>query len=165
MIGSKILRQSPPCGVKLEGTIIGTPLPGTLVMPQPNQGPTVGGRMNWVPLAPSADFSTMPFPGVVVLTEDEMQGKTFKDAYVSGTRCFMYAPLVGEELNVVVAQPGTGTGPGFWKPGTPLGAAAANPGQLKIATSNPLFVVSEYTSEQPPTGTLTDIVLAMCCNA
>src|SRR6516165_5661093 len=99
MIGSKILRQSPPCGVKLEGTIIGTPLPGTLVMPQPNQGPTVGGRMNWVPLAPSADFSTMPFPGVVVLTEDEMQGKTFKDAYVSGTRCFMYAPLVGEELN------------------------------------------------------------------
>jgi hypothetical protein len=164
MIGSKILRQSPPCGVKIEGVIIGTPLPGTLVTPVPNQGPTVGGRMNWQPLTPSADFSNFPQPGIFVLTEDEMQGKTYKDAYVTGTRCFIYAPLVGEELNMLVTQPGTGTSPGFVKPGTLLGAALANPGLLKAgvtAGTTGLFMTSEYTSEAPPVGTTQEWVLCM----
>jgi hypothetical protein len=164
MIGVKILKQSPPCGVRVSGIIIGTPLPGTLVTPVPGQGPTVSGRMQWQPLTPSADFSPFPQPGAFVLLEDELQGKTYKDPYVSGTRCFIYAPLTGEELNMLVTQPGTGTAPGFVKPGMPLGAAASPAGYLKAgvtSTGTVLFYTSEYTSEAPPVGTTSEWVLCM----
>ena len=46
---------------------------------------------------------------VIVLTNDSMQGKTYDDAYVSGTRAFGYDPVGGEEMNMRVADV-SGTG-------------------------------------------------------
>jgi hypothetical protein len=37
-----------------------------------------------------------------VLLEDAYQGKTVDDAYVAGDRCFLYTPLPGDELNLIV---------------------------------------------------------------
>jgi hypothetical protein len=43
------------------------------------------------------------------LLPDVLQGKIATDAYVTGSRCFMYVPAPGEDINMLVSAAGTGT--------------------------------------------------------
>jgi hypothetical protein len=101
-----IVLSNDPKGVFLEGTVSGTPKPGTVM--QPSAGVAlVNGRMQWEVFNQAAD-GTLAL--IAVLLPDYLQGKTKDDAYVTLTRCYLYCPAMGEELNMLVAVPGTGTG-------------------------------------------------------
>lgn len=102
--GNRILISSQPQGKFLEGYVSGTPKPGTCM--EIVNTALVDGRLTWQ--AKSGDGTRGM---VVVLLEDSLQGRTYSDAYVTATRCFLYAPIPGEELNVLkVDISGTGSG-------------------------------------------------------
>lgn len=107
--GNDIIVSSPAQGVRLEGVVSGTPSPGTIMQIAAATEP-VGGKHTWEVFNQSADGVEAL---IAVLLPDHLQGKTATDAYVTGTRCFLYCPAMGEELNVLVAAPGTGTGNSF----------------------------------------------------
>jgi hypothetical protein len=66
----------------------------------------VAGRHTWRFQQPTNDTDVR---ATFILLEDDMQGKIFSDAYVSGKRGFLYAPLPGEEMNIAVRDiAGTG---------------------------------------------------------
>jgi hypothetical protein len=73
--------------------------------------PTVaikGGRHTYKLQTPGADGALHKGP-LFVLEADHLQGKTCNDAYAAGDRCFLYCPLPGEEVNVLLADvAGTG---------------------------------------------------------
>ncbi len=103
MKGNEILLASDPQGVFLEGIVSGTPKPGTNLSIKAATEP-VGGRFTWEvwSLADGAYGLT------AILLADVLQGKLSTDAYVTGTRCFLYCPIAGEEMNILV-QNLTGT--------------------------------------------------------
>lgn len=106
MRGSRIMVESDPRGVFLEGIVQGTPLPGTVMGIVPGVK-MVGGRFTWEPLS----ITTPGDPRLIaVLLEDQLQGQVYSTAYVNGVRCFLYVPLPGEDINVLAApEPGTGS--------------------------------------------------------
>lgn len=105
MKNSTIILTSPPRGTFLEGTIDDTSLPGTLMQVKLATAFT-SGRAHFVAAATGTD-GKCALAGV--LLEDDLQGKTYADAYVSGTRCRIYVPIAGEELNLRVGEvAGTG---------------------------------------------------------
>jgi hypothetical protein len=95
----------PPNGVFGEGIITDTSLPGTILEIIPNL-PLVNGRHQ---LRASARASGKDRAQLVLL-EDNAQGGNVTTAYVAGTYGRYYIPTPGEELNVLVEVPGTGTG-------------------------------------------------------
>lgn len=102
---STIVLSAEPKGKFVEGTVFGTPKPGTLMQLKAGILPS-GGRFTYEPFAPGTDGKKGE---ILVLREDDEQGKTMTDAYVTGTRCFMYAPLPGDELNLLLGEvAGTG---------------------------------------------------------
>lgn len=97
--GNKIILSANPQGKFLEGIVDGTPKPGTVMQiktPFSNNG-----RHEW-----EAYTTNSPQNGnrrlIAVLLEDDNQGKLITDAYVDGTRCFLYVPIAGEELNMLI---------------------------------------------------------------
>ncbi len=109
MKGTSIVVTSPPKGHFEEGIISGTPKPGQFMEIVPNVAP-IGGCFTWRVSSKTTGNTRM----VVILREDALQGKTYADAYVSGSRCFLYFPLVGEECNVLTAaEAGTGSADAF----------------------------------------------------
>src|SRR5947208_2027787 len=103
--GNKIIISAEPKGRFLEGTISGAKKPGTLMQMKTSAGLT-NGRPTWEPLAPGSDG----LPRLIaVLTEDELGGRDMLTAYVDGAHCFLYAPVAGEEVNVMAGEvAGTG---------------------------------------------------------
>ena len=97
--GSMIIVSSEPRGRFTEGIISGTPKPGTCMEIVPATEP-VGGRFTYRVFS-GASGAAQP---VIVLLPDLLQGKLATDAYVTGTRGFLYAPANGEELNMLVAD-------------------------------------------------------------
>jgi len=104
--GNDIIVASTPRGKFIEGIVSGTPKPGTLMQIKAAVEP-VGGRLTYEAYAPGTDGERRP---ILVLLADDLQGKLATDAYVTGTRCKLYAPIMGEEMNVLVSAAGTGTG-------------------------------------------------------
>ncbi len=103
--GNAVIVTPEPKGRFTEGTVSGTPVPGTCMEIVPSTDP-VGGRFSYRARS-SADGTQGP---IIILLEDLLQGKTFDDAYASGDRCFLYFPVNGEEFNMAIRdQPGTGT--------------------------------------------------------
>jgi hypothetical protein len=103
--GNSIILTSNPKGVFLEGIIDDTSKPGTMMEITPTTGPT-GGRPHFRHYQPSADGDPRM---VAVLLEDDLQGFPATTAYVAGSRCRIYVPLPGEEMNVLVRDiAGTG---------------------------------------------------------
>jgi len=101
--GRKILISAHPQGKFLEGTIYGTPKPGTcLSIKTPFYE---GGWHQWEPFTATSGHKRL----VAVLLEDSLQGKTIDDAYVTGTRALIYVPQPGEELNMLISDV-SGTG-------------------------------------------------------
>ena len=105
MTGSKILLAANPRGMFIEGTVYGTPYPGTLMTIKAATEPT-GGRYTWEPYNRDADGDR----AVVAVLLEGFSGKSYATAYADGERCQVYCPVAGEEMNVLVSASGTGTG-------------------------------------------------------
>lgn len=96
--GNEIVVTGEPRGRFLEGIIEGTPKPGTVMQIKAATEP-VGGRHTWQVYDRAGDG----YPSMIaILKEDHMQGKTATDAYVTGTRGFLYIPLPGDDLNMII---------------------------------------------------------------
>lgn len=89
-----------PRGRFLEGICSGTPKPGTVMQVKAATEP-VGGKHTWEVYDAAADGNQRL---IAVALEDALQGKTVSDAYVSGDQIFLYCPLPGDELNMLVAN-------------------------------------------------------------
>lgn len=96
--GKEIIVSADPKGVFLEGIISGTPKPGTCMQVKAATA-MVGGRFTYEIYAPGTDGDQRP---VIVLLPDSLQGRLATDAYVTGTRGFLYCPAPGEELNMLM---------------------------------------------------------------
>ena len=114
MLGSEILLTAPqPRGVFLEGTLsdTNTIYPGAAMqvvsVSLPNASNFQGGQPLWQRYAPSADGDPRL---CAILLPDWGQGQLFSTAYVNGARVFLYCPLAGEYMNILVPpQAGTGS--------------------------------------------------------
>lgn len=103
-LGSTIIVSADPQGKFLEGIITDTSKPGQCVEIVPAVAP-VGGRHS-LRASSHADGAKGP---VIVLLEDDLQGFGMTTAYVSGSRCRAYTPIMGEELNMLLGDvAGTG---------------------------------------------------------
>lgn len=103
--GNKIVINENPVGRRSEGVIVGALLPGICVQVNTTE-PDAGNRFFWSPF----DKSGSGAPGLVtVLDYDFPQGKLATDAYQTGKRGFLYFPVPGDQLNMLIHdQSGTG---------------------------------------------------------
>jgi hypothetical protein len=107
MKGSVILLEANPKGKFIEGTIYGTPYPGTLMTVKAATEPGDGdGRHTWEPYNTDANGTRQ----IIAVLLPPFGGGAYNTIFVSGQRCQMYCPVPGEELNVLVSASGTGTG-------------------------------------------------------
>lgn len=104
-IGNEIIASAEPRGRFIEGIISGTPKPGT-VMQVKAATEMIGGRFTWEVYNVDSDGDQRL---IAVLLPDQLQGRLATTAYVTGDRCFLYCPLPGEELNMLVLAAGTAT--------------------------------------------------------
>lgn len=115
--GNDIIVSGEPKGVRTEGIIganAGTPKPGTIMEIDYDVDADGTKRFSWEPYGVtasgganqgvSADGVRMP---IAVLLPDPTKSAT--TAYAVGDRCFLYFPIMGEELNILV-QDVAGTG-------------------------------------------------------
>lgn len=124
--GNEIILSVPPKGVFEECIVSGTPKPGT-VMELKTGVAQVGGRWTYEPAGTTANNSTysgMAADGnrlpIAVLLPDHLQGALATTAYVSGSRGFLYYPVPGEEVNMILKdESGTAADQDFI-PGTKL---------------------------------------------
>ncbi len=94
--GNEIIVSANPRGVFMEGTVYGTPKPGTMM--QIRNASLSRGRFTFEAYAPGADGNRSE---ICILLADDQQGKLATDAYVDGTPCKVYYPLPGEEINIL----------------------------------------------------------------
>lgn len=95
-------------GVFTEGPVSGTPKPGTCMEVSPGVEP-VNGRFTYRVYQPGTDGLRRP---IIVLLNDTLRGMLPTTAYVTGEWGFYYFPVMGEHLNMLVANIG-GTGDTF----------------------------------------------------
>lgn len=153
--GNEIVVSNEPRGRFMEGIVSGTPSPGTVMQIKAATEP-IGGRLTWEAYNADADGDQRL---MAVLLPDWLQGKVNTDAYADGDRCFLYCPLPGDELNMLVSAAGTGTGDAM-----AIGnLLIVNDGDgLLIATtgtpeSEP-FIVLETVADVAAAGTLTHVM-------
>lgn len=105
-LGNEIILTPEPRGRRVEGIIEGGLYPGTVVMVKAGSTRDAGGRLPFV----AWNKSAQNVPGLVaILDYDKFQGQTADDAIPDGKRGFVYYPLAGDELNMLVQdQSGTG---------------------------------------------------------
>lgn len=99
-----IVLTASPRGRFFEGIVSGTPKPGVCM--QPTTTAAVNGRFTWQVFTWGTDGERAL---IVVLREDDLQGYGVDQAYVTGTICQLYAPLPGDELQMIL-QDIAGTG-------------------------------------------------------
>jgi hypothetical protein len=156
MRGSKIIVSSEPQGKFLEGVIGDTSKPGTKMQIQAGTA-LQSGRLTFVHAAPGATGDPAP---TMILLEDDFQGFTANagigsilpgPAYVAGTRCRVYCPIVGEVMNVLCeAATGTGSLNSFTIGGRLVADNATGTYiQQATAANNADFVVQEHIDEVP----------------
>lgn len=102
--GNKIIVDSDPRGKRLEGTISGTPKPGTMM--EIVATALVNGRPTYRVYQPGTDGEQRP---CIICLEDAHNGQLATTAYATGDHGFFYIPLPGEEMNILVADV-SGTG-------------------------------------------------------
>lgn len=95
---SVIIVSAQPQGKFLEGTISGTPKPGTKMQLQAGTAP-VGGRFTWEVYNPTNNNDPRL---TAILLHNPQDGIGPTTAYANGTRGFLYCPLAGEEMNILV---------------------------------------------------------------
>lgn len=145
-LGNKILVNTDAKGRRQSCIISGTPKPGTHMEIVPATGPNGSGLFTF--RAQSRADGTAG--QIVVLIEDDEQGKGANDAYVSGTVGKLYWPLPGDEMNVRMRdQPGTGTA-GIDNVGDLLAVDGAT-GMVQAAgsaTQKPWVLLEDLTQDQ-----------------
>lgn len=153
-MGNAIVVTS-PFGRKLEGIVSGTPKPGTWMQIKPSVAP-INGRFTWEPAGTSGNVGDGAPRLLAILNIDLYQGKTADDAYVSGTRCFMWVPMPGDELNVRKADlSGTGTATEDLNVGEKMlivdGTGLSSPVVVGVAASPIVYpmTVLEAVTDQP----------------
>jgi hypothetical protein len=142
--GHCIIVSSNPRGVFMEGTIGAglSPKPGTLMQVQPSTA-LKSGRHTFELYNGDVDGGR-PKGSFYVLREDPYQGKTADTAYAAGERCFLYTPLPGEELYLLVANlAGTGDDHVVGEMLIPSTAADATQGKLLATTGTPEAEVAQ----------------------
>ena len=98
-LGNNIVITGQPRGVFIEGSAIaGTPKPGVMMQIDVSEV-AVGGRFEWEVYNQSVDAQ---MGLVAILLPDTLRGQIATTAYVAGERCFMYVPVAGEEMNVLL---------------------------------------------------------------
>ena len=103
--GTRIIASAEPKGMYLEGIVSGALLPGIMVQMKVSAGLT-GGEPTWEAYNPNATGDPRL---VAILLEDQLQGGLITTAYTTGTKCFVYCPLPGEQINICVKDvAGTG---------------------------------------------------------
>lgn len=107
--GHGIIVSADPRGKFLEGRISGTPKPGTIMQIKASAGMGDDGRFTYEAYAPGTDGARAL---KAVLLPDDLQGRLETDAYADGDRGFLYVPIEGEELNILMAV-GDGTARAF----------------------------------------------------
>ena len=113
MKGQTIIVAAFPQGKFIEGLIGTSAYPGTK-MEIKNGVLPVGGRHTWQPYGLNAGMATNDPRLVAILTADNLQGFTPETQCIAGQRAFVYCPLPGEEMNVLLAgQAGTGSANAF----------------------------------------------------
>ena len=103
-LGNKIVLTEREKGVQLEGTISGTPKPGTVM--EIVATALVNGRPTFRVYQPGTDGDRRP---IIVCLPDELNGQLATTAYADGDHGFFYVPVPGQELNMLVADV-SGTG-------------------------------------------------------
>ncbi len=97
-LGNNIVVSGRGLGLRKEGTTRLASLPGTMMQIDVSEA-AVNNRFQWEPY----DQSFNAQMGLVaILLPDRMQGKIVTDAYTALDRCFLYCPLNGEEMNVLL---------------------------------------------------------------
>lgn len=143
---NKILLNTDAKGRRQSCIISGTPKPGTHmeIVPATDEN---GSGLHTYRAQSRADGTAGQ---LVVLLEDEEQGKTVSDAYVSGAVGKLYWPLPGDEFNLLMRdQPGTGTA-GIDNVGDLLAIDGAT-GMLQAAgsaTQKPYQLLENLTQDQ-----------------
>lgn len=100
--GNRIVMTDHPRGVELEGIIGDTSSPGTIMQVKAATALSAF-EPTWIAAAVGADGDQVLG---AVLTEDRLQGKLITDAYVNGTKCFLYCPIAGEYMNLLCGEIG-----------------------------------------------------------
>jgi len=91
-----------PRGRFIDAIIVGTPSPGTVLQLDLAVEPVNGNYSYEVHNVATA--GDRPIGPIAVLLEDNLQGKTITDAYVTGTLGRLYFPLPGDELLMLRAD-------------------------------------------------------------
>ena len=101
--GNEIVLSAEPNGRFVEGTIAAaiTPSPGTVLQIQTSAGIDALGRFTFELYNADADGGRPKGP-IYILREDIGQGKTNSEAYAAADHCYLYCPLPGDELNMIV---------------------------------------------------------------
>lgn len=105
--GNKIVVSEAKKGVHLEGYITGAIKPGTCMEIDWSVTP-VNGDFYWEPFGITAADGIRGVAAdgdrrlVAVLLPDPNTGQASTTAYVTGARCYMYVPVAGETLNMLI---------------------------------------------------------------
>lgn len=149
MKGTEIIVCANPHGTFEECIVGDTSKPGTTMMMQAGTNPQ-GGRFTYV----ASTVTTGNGRGKCILLKDTLQGKNYGDAYVSGTRGFLYWPLPGEDMNILMAgAAGTGSANAF-KIGDLLAINSSGKGVANSGYTNPPYTCQEHIDEVPDVDTL-----------
>ena len=95
--GNKIVVTPDPKGVFLEGTISGTPKPGTVM--EIVATALVNGRPTYRIYQPGTNGEQRP---IIVCLADPFNGQLSTGAYATAEHGYFYVPQAGEELNMLV---------------------------------------------------------------
>ncbi len=144
--GNEIIVSANPLGHFTEGYIGSglTPKPGTILQRQTATA-LRGGRWTYELYNADADGGR-PKGAFYVLLPDHLQGRLATDAYAAGERCFLYTPLAGDELNLLVKNE-TGTADDH-----PLGE------MLVVDDTTGLLVVSPGSGEETEVAQLLEAI-------
>lgn len=115
MLGASIFVTAMQVNHRMEGVAgVAGILPGMMleIIPNTNPSPSLVGYGNQFPTTRPSFRPRSQVNGaagqIIVAVEDAYQGFLTSQAYAVNTRMFAYAPIVGEEMNVLVADgPGT----------------------------------------------------------
>ena len=104
MKGTRVLITGEPKGRFIEGIVSGTPSPGTLMEVVAATEP-VQGDYTWQVYQPGTDGEQR----LMAVLLERGEGYNYETAYTTAYKCFLYIPLPGDEINMLVRAAGTAT--------------------------------------------------------
>lgn len=97
--GNKILVSAEPKGHFTEGYISGSGVKPGMIVERDLSLPMIGGRHGYRVYQPGTDGERRE---VIIVLEDYLQGRLASDAYSDGDHIFLYSPVAGDEMNILL---------------------------------------------------------------